>query len=670
MQAQVLQLGKLFHNPGTAFDRGGADFAQKSNALVLDQPDGGVVVQFNPRASNSAAASSAHSANLADFLDEGDLSWLAEHLLEGIDEDDRSRAEWLRTRTNGLKLLGLKIEEPRSDLGSSSAPMEGMSTVRHPLLAEACLRFQANARGEFLPSDGPAKVKNAGPQTAEMDAQAQALEDAFNEYLVSGAPEYVPDMDRMLFQVGYSGMAFKKIYPCPIRRRPVSDAVDAEHLIVANTATDLQTAPRVTHEIPMGQSTLRRMQLAGVYRDIDLDAPVQDINKMDAAVARQMGLDLNATRPDDQTHTIYECYCEVDLPGFEHKKKGKETGLPLPYRVAIDKTSRTILEIRRDWKEDDEDCLRKRTFVPFPFVQTFGLYGTGLLQILGNATAALTAAWRELLDAGMFSNFPGFLYAKNGSRQVANNFRVPPGGGAPVDVSTGMKLSDAIMPLPYKGPDVATMQLVENVASTGQRLGGTAEVQVGEGNQEAPVGTTLAMIEQAAKVLDAVHKRIHTAVALELKLLRDLFVEDPEALWRGTPNRSGWNAETVIAALNNTDLQPRSDPNTPSSTHRMMKGVALVQLNQAFPGVFDQKALAVRLLGMLKIEDGQSLLAPPQPPSAAQPSPEMIKAQTAHETNQVKMANLQSKENIEHMKIAERLAVHPYSQEILSGMNP
>jgi len=658
---------------------------------IVEQADGSVIIDINPRRVKVSDKPSSHNENLAELVSDSELSWLASWLLEGIEEDDRSRTKWLRDRADGLKLLGFSIEPPRGDAAGGSAPVEGMATVRHPLLAEAVLHFQANARGEMLPADGPCKTEVWGKKTAVMDDLAEELQDAMNYFLTETATEFVPDTDRLLLMTGYSGMSFKKVYKCPIKRRPVSETVDAEHLIVSNTAVDIQSAPRATHVIPMQQTTFKRMVLAGVYRDVDLTPPDAHINPFDAARARMDGVNLNVTRPEDQVYTIYECYCDINLAGFEHKDaNGKVTGLPLPYRVTIEKTSRVILDIRRDWKEDDQDCIRKKTFVPFGFVPAFGFYNIGLLQILGNSTLAVTGAWRMLLDAGMFSSFPGWLYAKNGARQVDNNFRVPPGGGMPIEVPAGMKLGDAIMPIPYKAPDPTFIQLIELISSNGQRLGGTADLPTSDGRSDVPVGTMLAAIEQAMKVLDAVHKRLHAAQSRELALIRDLIREDPEALWRGTPNHAGWDAEKVLMALNAYNVVPRSDPNTPSHVHRLMKATALGQVAQAAPpGLFDAKAVVLRLLRMMRIDDVDTLLAAPEAqgqqldPMAEQANvareANAAKVQATQQQTQVKLLDIQSRAQTAHdkmqsdlelekLRIAEHLAVHPNAENELAGM--
>ena len=423
-------------------------------------------------------------------------------LLTGIEDDLTSRQDWIEDRAQGIKLLGLKIEIPVLQGASDGAPVEGMSKVRHPLLLEAVLRFQANARSELLPTDGPVKVRtDADNDTIQEDQLADALEADLNHYLTAIAREYYPDTDRMLFMLGFGGTAFKKIYFCPLRGRPVSESVDADDLIVNNAATDLSTAKRITHRVSMRPSTVRRLQILGVYRDIELGTPsFEEKDAVQREKADQQGVDVEARNPDDRDREIYEIYCELDIYGFEHKYKGKVTGLEIPYRVTIDKSSREVLSIVRNYdeptgEEGDELPEARINFVKYQFVPGMGFYDIGLLHILGNTTNAVTAAWREMLDAGMYANFPGFLMADSGARQNTNIFRVPPGGGALIKTG-GLPIGQAVMPLPYKEPGASMMTLVTNMAETGMRVGGTSELPVGEGRQDAPVGTTIALIER------------------------------------------------------------------------------------------------------------------------------------------------------------------------------
>jgi hypothetical protein len=660
---------------------------------VAEDDDGGVTISFGHVEPSYERELGEHDENLVDHIEAFDLSQIVYDVLAGIEEDERSRQEWISSQAKALDILGLKLEAPRSDLGSSAAPMEGMSNVRHPLLLEATLRFQANAVGELLPSDGPVKVANSdGEELTEGDEQAERLEKSMNTYVTSTATEYYPDTDRMLYSVGLRGCGFKKGFHCPLRRRPVIESVDAKDLIVSNNATDLYNATRVTQVIRMNRTTLKRMQIVGAYADVDISYPNQSFNRLDAKEKRIQGIEINTQRVEDTEYTLYECYCDLDIPGFEHKLNGKITGLPIPYKVTIDKTSRQVLEIRRNWVEGDDDLpMKRKTFVMYPFVPMFGFYPMGLLNILGNTTNAVTAAWRVLLDAGMFGNFPGFLYAKNGARQTKNNFRVAPGSGSPIEVAAGADIRQAVMPLPYQRPDPASMQLAENIAQTGQRVGGTAETNVGEGRQDAPVGTTLALIEQAAKIIDAVHKRIHAAQAEEFALLRDLLKEDPEALWRHNKKAKPWDVDELLAALNNYDLVPKADPNTPSHMHRIMKAQLVKQLAQANPAAYDMKEVDTHCLRAAKVGDPQRFFAKTPPPgmmAPPAPDPALIVAQgklkademsnqAKMQANQLKLVDIQqrakdkqldreSKMELEKMLLMERLAVHPAAAPLIS----
>ena len=601
----------------------GVTIDPETGAAIIEMDDGGVVVDFDPApVGNDATGAKKHDANLADYIEAGELSRIAEELLLGIQQDDTSRNDWLETRAQGIRLLGLKMENPKSGVDSSVA-LEGMSTVRHPLLLEAVLRFQANARGELLPASGPVKVSDKILEDGSNDTLAEALEGDLNYYLTTTASEYYPDTDRLLFYVGFGGCGFKKVYNCPIRQRPVSESVDAKDLIVSDASTDLRNSRRVTHVITMRPSMLKRMQLAGAYRDVSLGVANPSLpNAVDQEIANTQGIDPQiAMQEADRDHTIYECYCELDIKGFEDKQKGSITGLALPYRVVIDKDSRQILEVRRNWREDDETKLAKICFVKYSYVPGLGFYDIGLVHILGNTTNALTAAWRELLDAGMFANFPGFIYSKLAGRQNTNEFRVPPGGGVGFDANGMDDIRKAIMPLPYKDIGPAFAQFVQNIAETGQRVGGTAEIGIGEGKQDAPVGTTLALLEQATKIEGAVHKRLHAAQAEEFQLLKECFRENPESFVRSVKGELTWNAEEFVAALEDASIVPQADPNTPSHMHRLMKAQGLVQLDKAYPGVLKSPEVVNRVLEMMGFDNAQELMAGPQPP---QPNPEAM----------------------------------------------
>ncbi len=634
-------------SPDGGVDDSNMRMDEEEGSLEILNPDGSAVVVFNPQPSRRH--NDDHYENLAESISESDLGLIASDLVQGIDADEQSRSEWLSTRAKGLDLLGLKIEAPRADVGGSGAPMDGMSTVRHPLLLEACLRFQANALGELLPASGPVKIKNNGLGAGKNDVDADQLEEDMNRYLTSynGAPEYYPDTDRMLFSVGFSGMGFKKLYHCPLRRRPVSESVDAKDLIVSNDATDIRNAARVTHRINMRKSVMRRMQFVGAYRRVELGMPTPDVNRVDQKIKKMQGIDPTPQRPQDNEYVLYETYADLDIPGLEHvDEDGIPTGLQLPYKVTIDKSSRKILEIRRNWNAEDEDFKARRVFVAYNFVPMFGFYASGLLQILGNTTTAITGAWRMLLDTGMFANFPGFLYALNGDRQTDLNFRVPPGGGAGVDIAGSEDIRQKVMPLPYQSQHMSALQaLTSEISSTGQRVGGTAEIQIGEGRQDAPVGTTIALLEQAAKTMDAVHKRLHQAQSEEFQILLELFREDPDAFFRFVKKDGRWTQEGLTAALGNYELQPVADPNVPTHMHRIMTMTALKQLADASPDLYNKKAVDERILRSLRIENPEDLFATPDQMQAAQApaDPATIIAQS---TLEAKKADIAARERI------------------------
>jgi hypothetical protein len=611
----------------------------KGNIIEIEHADGSITISLDDSplipGEGNQDDDGEWFGNLVDKIDPLELNAISNNLLRGIEEDLESRKEWIESRAQGLKLLGLKLEIPGISGAAEGAPVEGMSRVRHPLLLEAVLRFQANARSEMLPTDGPVKIRvDATDGDLETDQLANALEQDFNHYLTSTATEYYPDTDRMLLMLGFGGTSFKKVYYCPLRNRPVSETVDADDLVVNNGTIDLANARRITHRLTMRPSVVRRMQILGVYRDVSLgDAQPRNLDSFQREEKDQQGITDEASNPDDRDREIYECYCELDIKGFEHHYKGKPSGLEIPYVVTIDVSSKEILSIVRNYDQEDPDNLpeARTVFIKYTFVPGIGFYDIGLLHILGNTTNAITAAWRELLDAGMYSNFPGFLMADTGARQNTNIFRVPPGGGALVKTG-GLPIKDAIMPLPYQPPNVAMMQLVDNMAQTGMRIGGTSELQVGEGRAEAPVGTTLALIEQATKVLNSVHKRMHASQAQEFQALKQRFREYPKSFWqRNNRPAEQWDEQRFIKALNNCNLIPQADPNTASHGQRIMKITALKQLQQQSPSMYDPIAVDTAALQAIGWNNPDQFLVPPT--AQAAPPPELLEAQAKMETS-------------------------------------
>ena len=613
---------------------------EKNNILRISHGDGSLTVSLDGKGLGKDPATNDGPkewfSNLVDSIDPAEVSRITEDLLRGVEYDVQSRKEWIEDRALGIKLLGLKIEIPNQTGSSEGAPVEGMSKVRHPLLLEAVLRFQANARSELLPTDGPVKIRNDDNDAGlKEDQDANAYQRDMNHYLTAVATEYYPDTDRMLLMLGFGGTTFKKVYFCPIRNRPVSEAVDAEDIIVNQAAINLANARRITHRTYLRKSMVKRMQILGVYRDIELSDPTPtQLDALQQEKKDQQGITVNNFMPDDRDREVYEICCELDIRGLEHKHKGKETGLEIPYKVTIDKSSRQCLAITRNYNEDDQELPAARVnYVKYTFVPGFGFYDIGLLHIMGNTTNAVTAAWREMLDNGMYANFPGFLMAKSGTRQNTNIFRIPPGGGQQIDTQ-GMPIGQAVMPLPYNtAGQPALMDLVNNMVETGQRVGGTSELQVGEGRDEAPVGTTLALIDQAVKIMNSVHKRMCTSQAEEFQLIVNCFKENPQAFWkRGCKSKTPWDEARFMAAANNCELVPQADPNTASMGQRMMKIMGLKQLQQATQQLYDPVACDTAALMAMGWGNPEQFFVPKQ--ARAQPPPQLQELQKKMENDE------------------------------------
>jgi hypothetical protein len=667
-------------------------FEDEDGFIKIPLPDGTMEVYFrDPDAvDDEPEEETGFEENLAEKIDGMELTRIAEMLLEGIDQDSQSRDEWLSAREEGIDLLGLKLERPRAGPGggTTGTPLQGMATAKDTTLLEAVVRGQANAIGEFLPASGPAKVEDFGDNDDRM--LVENLEKNFNYFLTEVATEYVPDTKRMFAWLYFGGSGFKKVYHDKLKRRPTSLSVDAQDLIVSNAATDLQNADRVTHVVEMRQSDFRRMIMEGVYRDIAFIPPSPpDKNRVDQKLETIEGVRAIYHRPEDAPHTIYECYCELNIE--DDKKvppKFKSFAVPLPYRVTIEKDSREILEITRDWREKDEECRRRRTFVRWSFIDWLGFYGLGLLHLIGNLQMAITAMLRIAIDNGMFANFPGGLMAKKfGAEQTTNNLNPGPGQFVGIDLSGLDDINKAVMKMPYSDVTAGLLNLINMTREFAQRVAGTADMPVGEGKADIPVGTILAMIEQSTKVESAVHKGMHQAQAQEFEILLELLQEDPGALFRHLKKRAknkfsneSWNEDIAVVALNSYNLVPKSDPNTPSHIHRIMKTVALLNLVQQNPGAFDLQEVYSEALVTLGYHSPEKYLnkdTGPKPPSPDEITAQakMLDAQTkqgkALGDMQMKRSDMQnqqadrdSQERIADKNLAKELIIHQNDQRV------
>lgn len=585
--------------------------------MVTQLPDGSSILQTGGGGLGGIPENAGFYDNIADLVDI-DVS----DLLDGIESDIRSRQDMVDAYVKGIDLLGLKIKDR-----SGSQQRKNVSTINHPILLESIVKFQSAARAEMLPAAGPVKTEVIGEETEELKDLAEKLQEDLNYYLTTIATEYYPDTDRGLFRLGFGGTIFKKVYNCPLRQRPVSECVYLPDLIVSEEATDLQNAIRVTHQIMMSPNDVKRMQAAGEWLDIPLTMPSAPVDPVKQKTASTEGVNKVAVRPKDMQHTIYECYCESI-----QKEKGAPEGLPLPYRVTIDKDSRKIVDVRRAWKDGDKQFKKKLPFVKFGLIPGMGFLDYGYLHLLGNQTKALTAIWRLLIDAGMFSNFPGGVRVK-GTRQTTNEINPGPGEWPEIDTGPMEDIRKALMPLPYKEPSAVLIQLSEIIGQDAARMGSAVEMEVGEGRTNVPVGTMMAMIEQQTQVMAAVHKRLHSAQAQELMKLKELFAENPEALTKFNPQPGKqWKAEEFT----NLAIVPASDPNIPAQVHRLMQSAALGTLASQYPQYFKGLDVLKRILKTIGIGDAESLIN--ENPQQQAPDPKMMGHVANVQAQQAKLA--------------------------------
>jgi hypothetical protein len=584
---------------------------------VTAEDNGDVVIEIGDVLPETAGAASHFDDNLAESIDAASLSLIAQELLDGVAADEESRREWVADYQTGIEMLGLNLNAANKTSGTMGTNT-GVSKVQHPLLLTAVVRFQSAAGAELLPAAGPVKVSNTVDQTEESNKKAMGLQEDFNHYLTVTASEYYPDMRRGLFYLGYGGTIFKKVYHCPERRRPVSDCVYLPDLIISNDAQDLQTALRVTHRTLLTPSQMVRLQLAGAYRDVTLTSPTESATPIDRSIASTQGVSATAKRTEDQRYTVYEVYTDLEPVMYGLNEPGAPEGLPLPYRVVLEKDSRQVLAIHRDWKEGDDQYRRRKTFVKYGLIPGLGFYDIGYLHLLGQQAKALTAIRRILIDAGMFSNFPGGVKVK-GTRQVTNEIAPMPGSWVEIDTGPLQDIRNALMPLPYKEPSGVLLQLAESIEEDAKALGGVVEMEVGEGRTNVPVGTMMSMIEQQTQIMAAVHKGLHASQQEEFLLLKDRFMEDPAALTAGrnSPERVYQSAEEIADA----ELVPASDPNVPAQIHRIQQASVIAMRGAAKPELYDPLAIERRILTMIGVSDVDSLLVMPQGTPQGQPPP-------------------------------------------------
>ena len=553
-----------------------------------------------------------HDANLAEMLDDSVLGELSSDLRAKVKEDMESRDEWEEAIAKGLGLLGINYEE-------RNEPFLGASGVHHPLLSEAVTQFQAQAYKEMLPSGGPVKTQVVGAPTREVEDQAKRVKDFMNYQIMEVMEEFDQDTDQMLYYLPLTGSTFKKVYFDPTKQHAVSKFVPAEDLIVPYTASDLRTAERVTHIVRMTENEVRKLQVAGIYRDVEISAKSE---ADDESTIHGRANELSGIRPNygDDVYTVYEIHVDLDLEGFEDKgPDGENTGIKLPYIVTLDEASGEILSLVRSFREMDPLKRRRQFFTHFKFLPGFGFYGFGLLHTIGGLSRAATSILRQLIDAGTLSNLPAGFKAR-GVRIRNDDEPLSPGEFRDIDAPGG-DLRNSIIPLPYKEPSGTLAQLLGVVVDSGRRFAQVADAKISDVNSQAPVGTTVALIEQGSKIISSIHKRLHYAQKNEFRMLAEIFAENPVPY----PYFVGKNIPAEIMAQDfdgRIDILPISDPNIFSMAQRMSLAQTQLQLAQAAPQMHNLYEAYRRMYDALDVKNIDDILPAPQPPQPIDPATE------------------------------------------------
>jgi hypothetical protein len=560
----------------------------EDDSFTVELPDGGVEINLGPEQQQAA-----HDDNLALYIDDNTLSSIATELVTLFDADKDSRKEWEQTYMKGLDLLGLKIEQ-------RTQPWDGACGVFHPMLSEAVVRFQAQSIQEIFPPRGPVMTKILGEQTPERIAQAARVEDYLNYLLTEDMSEYRSETEKMLFSLAIAGSAFRKVYYDPNLGRFVSIFVPAEDFVVSYGTPDLYTCERCTHVMKKTQNEVRKLQVSGFYSDVELPPSTPDITDIQKKYDKLNG---DAAIDMDSRHTLLEILVDYDLPGFEDSLNGEPTGIALPYVITIDKSSRTILSIRRNWYEGDPLKKRRQHFVHYTYLPGLGFYGFGLVHIVGGLAKSATSILRQLVDAGTLSNLPGGLKTR-GLRIKGDDTPIMPGEFRDVDIPSGT-LRDNITFLPYKEPSQVLYSLLGNIVEEGRRFASQADMKVADMNNEAPVGTTLALLERSMKVQSAVQARLHASMKKELKILATLVKDYGPQQY---PYEVKGKELTVQDFDDRIDIVPVSDPNAGTMAQRIMKYQAALQLAASAPTMYNMPLLHRQMLDTLGIQDAEEIV--------------------------------------------------------------
>ena len=583
-------------------------------AEVMDDGMGGAIVQALMGGDEQSVMVEAevydHNANLAEVMDDGELGDIASELREQYEDDRESRSEWEETYTKGLDLLGIQNQE-------RSQPFQGASSVTHPLISESVTQFQAQAYKELLPAGGPVQTQIVGLKDSERESQAQRVKEFMNYQITEVMEEFDPDTDQMLFYLPLCGSTFKKVYFDDLKGRAVSKFIPAEDLVVSYSASDLATANRVTHVLQMTENAVRKMQIMGIYRDVELTAgsEEEDPSRVDSKIDEIEGVERGYS---NDLLTILEMHVEMDIEGFEDvDADGEPTGVKLPYIVTMDYGSSEVLSIRRNYAQDDVLKRKLQYFVHYKFLPGLGFYGFGLIHMIGGLGRAATSILRQLIDAGTLANLPSGFKAR-GIRIRNDDEPLSPGEFRDIDAPGG-DIRNSIIPLPFKEPSATLAQLLGSLIDGGRRFVSIADQQVSNMSQEMPVGTTVAMLERGMKVMSAIHKRLHYAQKTEFRLLGKIFAESlpPEYPYEVPGVDRNIKASDFDGRV---DIIPVSDPNIFSMAQRVTLAQTELQLAQSNPEMHNLYEAYKRMYAALEVQNIEEILPPPQEPQPTDPS--------------------------------------------------
>jgi hypothetical protein len=529
-------------------------------------------------------------ANLAEYMDDGELQTLASELIDLVDADINSRKDWTDMFVKGLEVLGMKYEE-------RTEPWNGACGVYSPLLTEAAIRFQSEMITETFPAQGPVKTQIIGAVDRLKEEAAERVRDDMNYMLTERMIDYRSEHERMLYSLGLSGAAFKKIYPNPSTELPAAPFVPAEDLVMPYGASNVYTAERVTHVMRKTENEIKKLQVAGFYKDVELGEPVRFFTDIEKKKAEEQGYTLT----DDDRYQVLEIHVDWDMPGYEDE-------VPLPYVVTVERGTNTVLSIRRNWNEDDDKKLKRQHFVQYTYIPGFGAYGLGYIHLIGGYARAGTSIIRQLVDAGTLSNLPGGLKSR-GLRIKGDDTPIAPGEFRDVDIPSG-SVRDNIMPLPYKEPSQVLAALLQSITEDGRRLASVADLKVSDMSAQAPVGTTLAILERQLKTMSAVQARVHASLRMEFKLLKGIIRDFLPADYSYTPE--GGDRSVKQSDYDLVEVIPVSDPNAATMAQRIMQYQAALQLAQGAPQIYDLPQLHRQMLEVLGIKNAERLVAVPE----------------------------------------------------------